>query len=85
HTINELHRLSFTRFRVCGHSLVCETGRWNRRGRGRLLPEERLCMCGDVQNERHLPLGRLVSVILLCPNPRISMFSPIIDGRGKTY
>ena len=43
--INDLHRISFTRFRVCGHSLAVETGRWNRRGRGRLPLEERLCTC----------------------------------------
>ena len=54
HTINEVHRLSFTRFRVSGHSLVVETGRWNRRGRGRLPLEERLCVCGLVQTERHV-------------------------------
>lgn len=55
HTINENYRLSFTRFRVSGHSLACETGRWNRRGRGRLPEEERLCSCGyAVQTERHV-------------------------------
>ncbi len=32
-TINENYRLAFTKFRVSGHSLLCETGRWNRRGR----------------------------------------------------
>ena len=42
HSVNELHRLEFTRFRVSGHSLAIETGRWNRRGRGRLPIEERL-------------------------------------------
>ncbi len=42
HVINEFHRISFTRFRVCGHSLAIDTGRWNRRGRGRLPVEERL-------------------------------------------
>ena len=42
HTIVGKHRLSFTRFRVSGHSLMCETGRWNRRGRGRLPLEDRL-------------------------------------------
>ena len=41
--INEFHRLSFTCFRVCAHNLAIETGRWNRRGRGRLPVEERLC------------------------------------------
>ena len=54
HSINEIHRLSFTRFRVSSHNLVCETGRWNRRGRGRLPLEERLCVCGLVQTERHV-------------------------------
>lgn len=53
HSINESHRISFTRFRVCGHSLAVETGRWNRRGRGRLPIEERLCRCGLIQRERH--------------------------------
>ena len=59
HSINELHRISFTRFRVSGHSLQIETGRWNRRGRGRLPVEERLCGCGLVQTERH--------VVEVCP------------------
>ena len=54
HVINEFHRVSFTRFRVSGHSLAVETGRWNRRGRGRLPVEERLCVCGLVQTERHV-------------------------------
>ena len=46
--------MSFTRFRVSGHSLAVETGRWNRRGRGRLPMEERLCVCGQVQTEQHV-------------------------------
>ncbi len=54
HTINDRHRISFTRFRVSGHSLAIETGRWNRRGRGRLPVEERLCECGNVQSEQHV-------------------------------
>ncbi len=54
HTINEVHRLSFTQFRVSGHYLACETGRWNRRGRGRLPLDERLCACGGVQTEKHV-------------------------------
>ena len=54
HAINEFHGLSLTKFRVSGHSLVCETGRWNRRGRGRLPLEERLCPCGAVQTEQHV-------------------------------
>ena len=29
-------------------------GRWNRRGSGRLPLEERLCICGEEQTERHI-------------------------------
>lgn len=54
HTVNERYRIAFTRLRVSGHSLCIETGRWNRRGRGRLPVEERLCVCGEVQTERHV-------------------------------
>lgn len=54
HKINKMHRLSFTKFHISGHSLACETGRWNKRGRGRLALEDRLCRCGDVQDERHV-------------------------------
>lgn len=54
HTINEFQRISFTRFRVSGHSLAIETGRWNRRGRGRLPVEERLCACEQIQTEKHV-------------------------------
>ena len=52
--VSEVHRISFTQFRVSGHSLKIETGRWNRRGRGRLPVEERLCPCGEVQTELHV-------------------------------
>ena len=58
--INESHRISFSRFRVSGHNLACETGRWNRRGRGRLPLDERVCVCGCVQTEFH--------VVEHCPN-----------------
>ena len=34
--VNELERISWTRMRVSAHSLAVESGRWNRRGRGRL-------------------------------------------------
>ena len=60
HSINEIHRIAFTRFRVSGHNLACETGRWNRRGRGRLPMQERVCPCGQVQTEIH--------VVQHCPN-----------------
>ena len=54
HAVNDIHRMSFTRFRVSGHTLAIETGRWNRRGRGRLPLEERLCKCRLVQTEKHV-------------------------------
>ena len=38
----------------CLATLVVETGRWNRRGRGRLPMEERLCSCGEIQTEIHV-------------------------------
>ena len=53
---NELYRISFSRFRVCGHNLAIETGSWNRRGRGQLPVEERLCPCGAVQTVPHVVL-----------------------------
>ena len=59
HNVSEFHRISFTKFRVSSHSLKVETGRWNRRGRGRLPVEERLCSCGDIQTEEH--------VLIHCP------------------
>ena len=39
---------------MSAHYLAVETGRWNRCGRGRLPMEERLCLCGLVQTERHV-------------------------------
>ena len=52
--VNEVHRVAFSRLRVIGHTLAIETGRWNRRGRGRLEVAERLCPCGTVQTELHI-------------------------------
>ena len=52
--VNDLHRISFSRFRLSAHNLAIETGRWNRRGRGRLPIEERRCECGLIQTEKHV-------------------------------
>ncbi len=54
---NEVYRIAFSQFRLCGHNLAIETGRWNRRGRGWLPMEERLCPCGAVQTEPHVVEG----------------------------
>ena len=53
-TVNELERISWSKLRLSAHSLAIETGRWNRRGRGRLPIDERLCQCGLVQTELHV-------------------------------
>lgn len=52
--VNEIERVSWTRMRLSAHSLAIESGRWNRRGRGRLPLEERLCSCGRIQSEKHV-------------------------------
>ena len=52
--VDEIERMSWTRLRLSAHSLAVEKGRWNRRGRGRLPMEERLCSCGQVQTEAHV-------------------------------
>ena len=52
--VNELERVSWTRLRLSSNSLAIEQGWWNRRGRGRLPVEERLCVCGAVQDEKHI-------------------------------
>ena len=52
--VNELERISWSKLRLSAHSLAIETGRWNRRGRGRLPIDERLCQCGLVQTEFHV-------------------------------
>ena len=46
--------ISFTRLRTGSHRLRIETGRWSRVPR-----DERLCDCGQVQDEQH--------VLLRCP------------------
>ena len=52
--VNELYMISFTCLRVSGHNLCIETGRWNRRGRGRIPVEKRLCECAAVQTEHYI-------------------------------
>ncbi|MPC51898.1 hypothetical protein E2C01_045755 [Portunus trituberculatus] len=58
-SVNDRFRMSFTRFRLSAHNLAIESGRWNRRGRGRLPLEERMCVCGAIQTELH--------VVEVCP------------------
>ena len=41
----------FTRSRLSSHRLKIETGRW-----ARIEPEDRLCMCGQIQTEEHVLL-----------------------------
>ena len=52
--VNDLERISWSKLRLSAHSLAVETGRWNRRGRGRLPMEERLCQSGRVQTEHNV-------------------------------
>ena len=52
--VKELERISWTKLRVSAHSLAVVRGRWNRRGRGSLPWEDRLCSCGQVQTETHV-------------------------------
>ena len=41
--IAEMERISWSSLKLSAHSLAIEEGRWNRRGRGRLPVEDRLC------------------------------------------
>ena len=52
--VAEWKRINFTRFRLSSHNLKIETGRWSRMKR-----EDRLCECGEIQDEMH--------VIRYCP------------------
>ena len=81
--INDRYRISFTRLRLSSHNLAIETGRWNRRGRGLLPVEERLCLCGEVQTELH--------VVESCPvtydirtHYNINSFQQILDNDVQT-
>ena len=47
--IPEHHRLTTTRVRLSSHNLAIERGRWSR-----LPREERLCDCGEIQDENHV-------------------------------
>ena len=57
--IRDDHRMAFSRFRLSPHWLAVEVVRWNRRERGHLPLEERLCPSGQVKTELH--------VINVCP------------------
>ena len=79
--VNELHRISWTRLRLSAHSLAIETGRWNRRGRGRLPPEERLCSCGEMQNEAHI-IERCPLSLQLRSKYNLSTVNELLLGRN---
>lgn len=64
-SVNERHGISFTLFRISSsHSVACKRGRWNKRGRGRLSPDETLCQCGQC-GPRHEQCNTVH-----CPNTR---------------
>lgn len=48
-SVNELDRINASRIRLSSHNLAIETGRWSR-----VLRENRLCKCGNVQTESHV-------------------------------
>ena len=48
--IPEYTRVAFSRMRLSSHRLRIETGRW-----ARIPRDQRLCGCGEVQDERHVP------------------------------
>ena len=52
--IPEAARISFSRMRLSSHYLRIETGRWSR-----VVREQRLCICGEIQTETH--------VLINCP------------------
>ena len=49
--VEERKRISFTRFRLSSHNLKIELGRWSRIPR-----ENRLCACGEIQDELHVAI-----------------------------
>ena len=51
HAINDLRRVSFTRFRFSGHSLAIEDG-WRMQQAGSEAVSG-LCTCGSIQTERN--------------------------------
>ena len=56
-TIQDYLRTVFTRCRLSSHKLKIETGRW-----ARIPPEDRLCLCGNIQTEEHV----LLHCVLTC-------------------
>ncbi len=69
--IPEYQRVVFSRIRLIPHNLRIETGRW-----ARLPPEERLCLCGDIQSEKHVIQSCILSQPIRDTNPEIYFVIP---------
>ena len=75
--IPEHIRIAFTRVRLGSHRLKIETGRW-----ARIPTDERLCVCGAVQTERHVLLNCPVTEHLqrLYPNLNFNELADLMEG-----
>ena len=69
--IPEHQRMAFTRLRLVSHRLRIETGRW-----ARIPQEERLCICGEVQTERHVVCDCELSRNIRDLNPHMTFRFP---------
>ena len=80
--VSEQYRVAYSQFRPSGHKLAIESGRWNRRRRGRLSVEEYLCSCGSLQTELH--------VLEYCPltddiRSRHESWRQVMHGQGQFF
>ncbi|KAG0724919.1 hypothetical protein GWK47_039608 [Chionoecetes opilio] len=82
YSVNELHRIAFTRFRVSSHNLACETG-WNRRGRGRLPLQESVCTCGLAQTEMSATEGISAASLLVEAGREVALSASAVVESGS--